>query len=74
MAEDRSHKATANRIAKKFGVENNPGEKGADVRSRRATVEIEKSPTQFPRLFYSSKDTEAQSILPEQIRKLSRML
>lgn len=40
MGESRSHKTTANRIAKKFNVEYNSGE-GVDVKSRRAVVEVE---------------------------------
>jgi hypothetical protein len=40
MPEERSHKATANRIAYKYGVEYKPGE-GADIKSPRATVEVE---------------------------------
>lgn len=40
MAESRSHKTAANRIAKKYGVEYNTGE-GVDIRSKRATVEVE---------------------------------
>ncbi len=40
MTESRSHKITANRIAKKFGVDYNDG-KGVDIKSPKATVEIE---------------------------------
>lgn len=40
MSESRSHKTTSNRIAKKYGVEYNNG-KGVDVKSNRATVEVE---------------------------------
>ncbi len=40
MAESRSHLTTANRIAKKYGVEYNNG-KGVDIQSGRATVEVE---------------------------------
>ena len=40
MAESRSHKTTSNRIAKKFGTEYNNGE-GVDIKSPRATVEVE---------------------------------
>lgn len=40
MSDSRSHKTAANRIAKKLGAEYNPG-KGVDVKSRRATVEVE---------------------------------
>lgn len=40
MAESRSHKITSNRIAQKYGVEYNNGE-GVDIKSKRATVEIE---------------------------------
>ena len=40
MTESRSHKITANRIAKKFGVDYNDGE-GVDIKSPKATVEIE---------------------------------
>jgi len=44
MGESRSHKTTANRIAGKFGVEYNDGE-GVDIKSKRATVEVETSDT-----------------------------
>ena len=40
MTENRSHKTTANRIAKKFGTEYNNG-KGVDIKSNKATVEVE---------------------------------
>jgi len=40
MAESRSHKTAANRIAQKYGVEYNDAE-GADIMSPRATVEVE---------------------------------
>ncbi|MFH1766178.1 MAG: hypothetical protein ABIF09_18485, partial [Gemmatimonadota bacterium] len=40
MAEERSHKTTANRIAQKYGAQYNNGE-GVDIRSPRATVEVE---------------------------------
>ena len=40
MAESKSHKATANRIAKKQGVKYNSG-KGVDIKSPRAAVEVE---------------------------------
>ena len=40
MVESRSHKTTANRIAKKFKTEYNCGE-GVDIKSKRATVEVE---------------------------------
>jgi hypothetical protein len=40
MAESRSHKTAANRIARKYGVEYNDGE-GPDIKSPRATVEVE---------------------------------
>ncbi|HPO17035.1 MAG TPA: hypothetical protein PLI09_26600 [Candidatus Hydrogenedentes bacterium] len=40
MPENRSHKTAANRIAKRFGVDYNNGE-GVDVKSPRATVEVE---------------------------------
>ena len=40
MAESRSHKTTSNRIAQKYGVDYNNGE-GVDVKSNRATVEVE---------------------------------
>jgi hypothetical protein len=52
MAEERSHKTTANRIAQKYGVQYNNGE-GVDIRSSRATVEVEtpdtvaEAPSQF---------------------------
>lgn len=40
MGESRSHKITSNRIAQKYGVEYNNG-KGVDIKSNRATVEVE---------------------------------
>ena len=40
MSESRSHEATSNRIAQKYGVEYNDGE-GVDIKSKRATVEVE---------------------------------
>jgi hypothetical protein len=40
MAESRSHRATADRIAEKLGTEYNDGE-GVDIKSPRATVEVE---------------------------------
>jgi len=44
MSESRSHKTTSNRIAQKYGVEYNNG-KGVDIKSNRATVEVETSET-----------------------------
>jgi len=40
MAESRSHKTTANRIAKKMNTEYNDG-KGVDIKSTQATIEVE---------------------------------
>ena len=40
MVENRSHKTAANRIAKKYGTEYNDG-KGVDIKSKRATIEVE---------------------------------
>ena len=40
MSESRSHKTTANRIARKFKTDYNSG-KGVDIKSKRATVEVE---------------------------------
>ena len=40
MSESRSHKATANRIAKTYKTDYNDG-KGVDIKSPRATIEIE---------------------------------
>jgi hypothetical protein len=40
MSESRSHKTTANRIARKFKTDYSSG-KGVDIKSNRATVEIE---------------------------------
>jgi len=40
MAESRSHKTTANRIAKKMNAEYND-RKGADIKSTKATIEVE---------------------------------
>jgi len=44
MPESRSHKTTANRIARKLGGEYNAGQ-GADVKAGRATVEVETADT-----------------------------
>ena len=44
MAESRSHKTTANRIAKKMNTEYNDG-KGVDIKSTNATIEVETSET-----------------------------
>ena len=44
MAESRSHKTTANRIAKKMNAEYNDG-KGVDIKSTKATIEVETSET-----------------------------
>ena len=44
MPENRSHKAAANRIAKKYGTEYNDG-KGVDIKSERATIEVENPKT-----------------------------
>jgi len=40
MTESRSHKTTANRIARKFKTDYNSGE-GVDIRSKRGNVEVE---------------------------------
>ena len=40
MTESRSHKITANRIAKKMNTEYNDG-KGVDIRSTNAAIEVE---------------------------------
>ena len=40
MSESKSHKTTANRIAKKYNTDYNDS-KGVDVKSPRATIEIE---------------------------------
>ncbi len=40
MTESRSHKTTSNRIAKKLNSEYNNG-KGVDIKSSKATVEVE---------------------------------
>ena len=42
MPESKSHKATSNRIAKKYNTDYNNG-KGVDVKSPRATIEVETS-------------------------------
>ena len=44
MTESRSHKTTANRIAKKMNAEYNAG-KGVDIKSTNATIEVETSET-----------------------------
>ncbi len=69
--EDRSHKAVANRIARKFGTEY-PAAKGADVQSRRATVEVE-NPKTVSEALHNSRDIAPPSILRGQTGKLSRM-
>jgi len=43
MAEDRSHKATVNRLSKKFGTE--PQEKGADIQTNNLAIEVEPEKT-----------------------------
>ena len=40
MSESKSHRATANRLAQKFGVDYNKG-KGADVKAPNIAVEVE---------------------------------
>jgi sulfur carrier protein ThiS len=40
MSESKSHKVTANRIAKKLNADYNSG-KGVDIKSGKATVEVE---------------------------------
>jgi len=40
MAESKSHKAASNRIAKKYNTDYNNG-KGVDIKSPKATVEVE---------------------------------
>jgi len=40
MSESKSHKATSNRIAKKYNTDYNNGN-GVDVKSPRATIEVE---------------------------------
>ena len=44
MAESRSHKMAANKIAKKYDTEYNDG-KGVDIKSKRATIEVENPET-----------------------------
>ena len=44
MTESRSHKTTANRIAKKMNTEYNDG-KGVDIKSTTATIEVETQET-----------------------------
>lgn len=44
MAEGRSHKTAANRIARRLGTEYNRG-KGADIRTPRAKIEVEPAET-----------------------------
>jgi len=44
MAESRSHKITANRIAKKMNTEYNDG-KGVDIKSTNTTIEVETQET-----------------------------
>jgi len=43
MAEDRSHKATVNRLSKKFWTE--PKEKGADIQTNNLAIEVEPEKT-----------------------------
>jgi hypothetical protein len=40
MAESKSHKTTASRLAKKFNTDYNQGQ-GADVQAKKAAIEIE---------------------------------
>ncbi len=44
MTEERSHKTTANRIAKKYRAEYNSGP-GVDIKANRVTVEVETEKT-----------------------------
>lgn len=44
MPESKSHKTTSNRIAKKYNTDYNNGN-GVDVKSPRATIEVETSDT-----------------------------
>jgi hypothetical protein len=44
MAESRSHKTTANRIANKLNAEYNDGQ-GVDIKAARVTIEVETSET-----------------------------
>lgn len=44
MAESRSHKTTANKIARKYKTDYNNG-KGVDIKSTRATIEVETQET-----------------------------
>lgn len=44
MAESRSHKMAANKIAKKYDTEYNDA-KGVDIKSKRATIEVENPET-----------------------------
>jgi hypothetical protein len=44
MAESRTHKTTANRIAKKMNAEYND-DKGVDIKSTNATIEVETQET-----------------------------
>ena len=40
MTESKSHKATSNRLAKKFKTEYNTG-KGADIKTKKVAIEVE---------------------------------
>lgn len=44
MGENKAHKATVNRIVQQYGGEYNP-EKGADIKTRFGTVEVETEKT-----------------------------
>lgn len=44
MPENRSHKTTANRIAKKYKTDYN-SKKGPDIKSKKATIEVETADT-----------------------------
>ena len=44
MSESKSHKTTANRLAKKYGTEYNTG-KGADIKANKVAIEVETAET-----------------------------
>lgn len=69
MAESRSHKTTANRIAKKMNTEYNDG-KGVDIKSRNATIEVELQKP-WPMPWDSYEVIVARLILPVRIKKPS---
>ena len=69
MAESRSHKTTANRIAKKMNTEYNDG-KGVAIKSTKATIEVE-TPETVGDALGQLQGHRARLILPARTKKPS---